>query len=188
MTIDDEPLEPLDIDDRSPGERMIDAGRAGFGRIGELVEDQRFDVASLVWMLATVTFVGCDIYIAYKQGSGMQGFPGGSGWERIAFLGNTGGPVVAMSCLVGVALAALFDTPAARLAHWLAVFVGGWVVLAGIFELAASAHSPGDALDGGGSRPVGVLSGIAFAALGLVVIVIGLHFARPALAFDPDRP
>ena len=128
MKTDDEPLEPLDIDDRSPGERMIASGRAGVGRLGEIVDGRRFDIAALVWMLCTITFVGTEIYTAFRV-TGSDGFGGDSLWNRLAALTSSRGPFVAVSCLVGIVLAVLsLDTAGGRTALWLATLGGavGW--------------------------------------------------------------
>jgi hypothetical protein len=171
--MDDEPLEPLDIDDRSDGERMVAAGRAGADRFREVVADRHLDVAALIWMVSTVAFVGVEIYSALHFFGAR--LPGSDAWRKVAVLGQTGGPVVAASCLVGIALAAWFDTAAARFAIFLAALVGGWVLAAGVLDIAASAHSTEMTFTvSSGNRVIGVIGGVGLAGLGLVVVMIAL--------------
>jgi hypothetical protein len=176
-----EPLEPLDLDDRSGGERMVAAGRAGADRFRELVADRRLDVVALIWMVSTATFVGVEIYSALRFFGGT--FPGLGGWQKVAALAQTGGPSVAVSCLVGIALAAWFDTATARLAIFLATVTGAWVLAAGVLDIAASAHSTAltFSVTSGGNRAVGVIGGVGLAGLGLVVVTIALPLlSRPS--------
>ena len=171
--MDDLPFEPLDIDDRSPGEKMLAGGRAGAGRIAELFDNQGFDLAAVIWMVSTVAFVGVEIYNALDL-FGRAGLTVGT-WDKIAALGQTGGPTVALSCLVGIALASVLDSRAGRVAIVLAGVTGAWVLVAGLFDVTASLHRGENTLRlgfSGGNRAVGVIAGLALAGLGLVVIMI----------------
>src|SRR5882672_2420836 len=171
--MDDQPLEPLDIDDRSPGEKMIDRGRTSVTRLGELFDNQGFDLAALIWMVSTIAFVGVDIYNALRLFRG-TGTTLGT-WDKIAELGQTGGPVVAVSCLVGIALAAVLSSSAGRFAILLAGVTGVWVLVAGLFNVASNAHhshSPIAFAFNRGNRAVAVIGGLALAGLGLVVIMV----------------
>jgi hypothetical protein len=78
----------------------------------EFLRRQRLDVVALLWMVSTVAIVGVQIYGAFNFLDGR--FPGFGTWEKVAALAQTGGPIVALSCLAGIALAAMFDTTAAR--------------------------------------------------------------------------
>jgi hypothetical protein len=183
MTIDDEPLEPLAIDDGSPGERMIGGGRAGMGRLGEIVDDQPFAVAALLWMVCTLISVGVGIYSVLDIFPGGLAFPGRDAWTDIALLAQTGGPVVAIACVVGIALAALSDTSTARFSLWLAAVGGAWVFVAGALGIAAALHGSDTGtitfiFSGRGNRAVAVVGGLAYAGLGLVVALVALRLAR----------
>lgn len=180
--MNDPTLEPLDIDDRSPGERMLASGRARVGRMGGLVDDSRFDLAGLLWMLCTLTFVGCQIYTVLKFAGGgtFNGVTSDSSlWQKIAGLSATGGPIVAISCLAGIGLAVMFHTAAARFALFLATLGGAWVFVAGVFGIAATLHEPMYASAfNAGNRAVGALAALSFAGIGLVVAAIGLRLMR----------
>ena len=142
-------------------------------RFRELVADRRLDVVALIWMVATVAFVGVQIYSALHFFG--NSFPGYGAWQKVAALGQTGGPSVAVSCLAGIALAAWFDTAAARVAILLAALVGTWVLAAGVLDIAASAHSTTVSFAiTSGNRLAGVIGGIALAGLGLVVVMIAV--------------
>ena len=172
--MDDQPLEPLDIDDRSPGEKMIDSGRTSFARLGEHFDNQGFDLAALIWMVSTIAVVGVEIYSALHLFGGAGTLSLGT-WDKIAALGQTGGPVVAVSCLIGIALAAVLDSAAGRIAIVLAGVVGVWVLVAGLFDVAAAAHRGNNTFGFGFSREnraVGVIGGLALAGLGLVVVMV----------------
>src|SRR5215212_6640694 len=105
--MDDEPLEPLNIDDRSPGERMLASGSRSVSRIGAMVDEQRLDFVALIWMVSTLVFTGTQIYDALDLFGTTGPVPGFSvsSWDKIAALGQTGGPYLAVSCLVGIVLA-----------------------------------------------------------------------------------
>jgi hypothetical protein len=170
LIMNDQTLEPLEID-----------GRAPIGRIGGLADDSRFDLAALLWMLCTLTFVGCGIYTVLKVA------PNGSEdsfWPKISGLSATGGPVVAISCLVGIGLAVMFHTAAARFALLLATLGGVWVFVAGVFGIAATLHEPNYASGFTyGNRAVGVLAALSFTGIGLVVAAIGLRaMSSPAVS------
>jgi hypothetical protein len=179
--MDSEPLEPLNIDDRSPGEKMLASGRVGMSRVGELVDEQRLDVAALVWMICTVTFTGVEIYQAFHL-FGASGF-NPSTWDKIAALGQTGGPLVAMSCLVGIALAITTDSAVARWSIIMAGVLGAWVFVAGIFDFASNVHRSSESLISfnRGNRGAGAIGALALAGLGLVVMMIAWRTggARP---------
>jgi hypothetical protein len=165
-------LEPIDIDDRSPGERMAAAGRVGVSRIAQLIDEQRLDIAALIWMLCTVTFTGVQIYQAFHAFGG-AGFDV-STWDRIGALGQTGGPIVAFACIVGILLGLTWNSAIARFSIFLAGIVGGWVFIAGIFDIAANVHNntSGNFSFGATNRAVGAIGGIALAGFGLVVMMI----------------
>ena len=57
-----QPLEPLAIDDRSPGERMIAGGRAGLTELREVAERAHFGTIALLWMLFALMIVGAEVY------------------------------------------------------------------------------------------------------------------------------
>jgi hypothetical protein len=171
--MDGEQLEPLDIDDRSPGERMIASGRAGVGRLGEIVDEQRLDIAALIWVGCTVAYLGTQIYSALDLFNGQ--FAGSGGWEKVAALAGTGGLGAALSCLAGIALALTCDTAPARVAILLAGVVGAWVFVAGDLNIAYALHQHGDSvqlLSRGTNRGVAVIGGLALAGFGLVVMMI----------------
>jgi hypothetical protein len=152
-----------------------------------LFDRQGLDIVALIWMVSTVTLVGCQIYnVLHVVGSAADA------WQKIAVLGQTGGPVVAVSCVIGIGLAALLDSAAARFAIFLAGVVGGWAFVAGAFEVAASLHSRDTAIGfgfGRGSRGVSVVGGFALAGLGLVVVMIAWRaYYRAANRVSPAQP
>lgn len=183
--MDSEPLEPLDLDDRSPGERMLASSRVGMSRIGDLVDEQPIDIVALIWMLCTLAFTGVEIYQAFHLvGSGFNV----STWDKIAALGQTGGPIVAVSCLVGIVFAVTSDTAIARFSILLAGIVGAWVFVAGVFDFASSVHQRTDSLItfGRGNRAVGAVGGLALAGLGLVVMMVAWRAGGPRPIESPD--
>jgi hypothetical protein len=172
-------LEPIEIDDRSPGERMVASGRVGVSRIAEMLDEQRLDIAALIWVLCTVTFTGVQIYQAFNLfGSRFEA----STWDKIAALGQTGGPVVAVSCIIGILLALTWDSAIARFSILLAGFVGAWVFVAGIFTVASNVHknADGNIVFGQVNRGAGAIGGLAVAGLGLVVMMIAWRAASVA--------
>ncbi len=186
--MDSEPLEPLDIDDRSPGERMLASGRTGMSRLGELVDEQPLDIVALIWMACVVVFTGVQIYSALNLLN--SPFGGLGGWEKVALLGQTGGPVIAVSCLVGIAIALTSESTIARVSVLLAGIVGVWVFVAGVLDIASAVHSSNPTLRigflGQGNRVVGTLGGLALAGFGLVVMMLAWRAGgeRPA---DPPE-
>ncbi len=146
---DDQPLEPL-----------------------EFLRKQRLDVVALLWMASTVAIVGVQIYSAFNFLSGP--FPGFGTWEKVAALAQTGGPIVAVSCLAGIALAVMFDTTAARAAIILAVIVGAWVLAAGVLDVVSAVHGPSEVTFQltSRNRPIGAIGGLGLTGLGLVVVLI----------------
>jgi hypothetical protein len=169
--MDDQRLEPYAIDDRSPGVNTITGGRAGL------------DLAALVWMLCTITFVGCEIYSVLQiTGNGFGSGFDSSGWDKVAALATTGGPLVALSCIAAIALAAQVRSTASRVALLLATVVGGWIAIAGALQIASvlrrGDHNVGFGLSGG-NRAVGVLGGLAFAGFGLVVAAVAMRLDPP---------
>jgi hypothetical protein len=138
----------------------------------EFLREQRLDLVGLIWMVSTVAVVGTQIYGAVNFFGSR--FPGFGTWERIAALAQTGGPVVALSCVAGVALAALFDTTAARVAMVLAVVVGAWVLAAGVLDVVSAVHGASKfsfALTSR-NRVVDAVGGLGLAGFGLVVVLI----------------
>ena len=185
--MDGEPLEPLDIDDRSPGERMIASGRAGVNRLSELADEQRLDIVALIWVGCTLVFTAVQIYGALNLFSG-RSLPGSvfGNWERVAALGSTGGPVIAVSCLAGIALAFTSDTAIARVAIFLAGVAGAWVLVAGVLNIAYAFHPHSSntisfSVAQGRNRGVAIIGGLALAGFGLVVMMIAWRAGgRPA--------
>jgi hypothetical protein len=159
--MDDQPLEPRELFDR-----------------------QGLDIVALIWVGCTIASVGCQIYNVLDVVGG-----GAQVWQKIAVLGQTGGPIVAVSCLIGIGLAALSDTAAARFAIVLAGVVGAWVLVAGAFEVAAAVHSRDTAIGfgfGHANRALSGISGLALAGLGLVVVMIALRaYDRAATRVSP---
>jgi hypothetical protein len=187
--MDGESLEPLDIDDRSPGERMVASGRAGGSRLGELVEEQRLDFVALLWMVCTIGFTGVQIY------SALHGFGGQflrfDAWAKVAALGQTGGPIVALSCLGGIALAVMSDTAVARFAILVAGVTGAWVFVAGVLNVASAVHQGSDVLFrvaflGGGNRAAEAIAGLALGGLGLVVMMVAWRAGGTRPAEPPE--
>jgi hypothetical protein len=155
------------------------------GRLGELIDEKRFDVAALVWMLCILIFVGCQIYTVLKLAN--AGF-GSSAWDKVAALSQTGGPLVAASCGVGIALALWFDTANARFALWLAALGGAWVLVAGALQIVSAVHESDSTIGflalNQQNRAVSALAGLAFAGLGLIVALVAGRFARAPTAPD----
>ena len=180
--MDDQPLEPLDIDDGSAGER-------GLAGLDGIVDRQGFELAAVIWMVSTVAFVGVQVYTALDLLEGAGGTF--DTWSKIAALGQTGGPIVALSCLAGIALATLAGTRAARFAVFLAGATGAWVVVAGLFDVAATLHRSEETLGFGFSQPnraVGVIGGLALAGLGLVVSMLAWRvYYRDASRVSPPQ-
>jgi hypothetical protein len=183
--MNDAELEPIDIDDRSPGERMVAGTRAGLGRIGELVDEQRLDVVALIWVLCTITYTGVQIYGALNLFNGRFGAFGN--WEKIAALASTGGPGVAVSCVVGIALAVTSETAMARFAIAVAGIVGAWVLVAGVLNVVYALHQRHGlntisfSITEGSNRFVQAVGGVALGGFGLVVMMIAWRAlgARP---------
>jgi hypothetical protein len=153
----------------------------------ELFDRQGLDIIALIWVVSTVAAVGVEIYSALDLFGGTHVAVGA--WDRIAALGQTGGPVVAVSCLIGIALAAMYDSPAGRVAIVLAGVAGVWVLVAGLFDVAAALHRSDSPLRFGftsQNRAVGVIGGLALAGLGLVVMMLAFRaFNRAATRVSP---
>jgi hypothetical protein len=150
-----------------------------------LFDRQSLDIVALIWMVSTAAFVGVEIYSALHLFRGIGSSAFGT-WDKIAALGQTGGPIVAVSCLIGVALAALLDSPAARFAIFLSGVTGAWVLVAGFFNVAAALHRNDSPYSlaigfGSGNRAVGVIGGLALAGFGLVVMTLALRAYNPAV-------
>jgi hypothetical protein len=177
-----EPLEPLEpsIDVRSPGERWADSGRAGLERLKARVEQQRLDVAAVVWMALLFAIAGSEIYSALRFGNS-QGFPGSSDWWfKLQLLAQSGGTVLVFGSAVGIALAVLLEGPMSRVALRLAVVGGAWSVAAGGCGVAFAFHpDPGfgsvRVFDG---RLTECVYYLGFAGLGLLIAMIAWRFAR----------
>jgi hypothetical protein len=173
-------LEPIAIDDRSGAERIAATGRAGLARLDALANAGRIDVAALLWMLCTITYVGSNIYTyLHLNGSGFTV----SGWDTVSSLAATGGPNVAVLALLGIGLAFWFDSSASRLAVAFAMAAGAWVAIAGIFGIASVLHTPANDLSGGptfdgGNRVASTLGAAAFVGLGLLVVLIAWSLVR----------
>jgi hypothetical protein len=153
----------------------------------ELFDRQGLDIVALIWMVSTLAFVGVQIYGALDL-FGANHLTAGA-WDKIAALGQTGGPIVAVSCLIGIALAAVLDTPAARVAIVLAGVTGVWVLVAGVFDVAAALRRSDSIIRFGftsGNRAVGVIGGLALAGLGLVVMMLAFRaYNRAATRVSP---
>jgi hypothetical protein len=163
--------EPLDIDDRSGGERLMASARVGVNRVGELVDEQRLDFVALLWVVCTVASTGVQIYRAVD----LFGETEPDTWGKLAALGQTAGATVAISCLIGIALALTSDTAVSRLAILLAGGVGAWVFAAGMFSFASSLHHENGGAPnvfGQGNRVAGGIGGLAVAGFGLVVAML----------------
>jgi hypothetical protein len=157
-----------------------------------LFDRQGLDIVALIWMVSTAAFVGVEIYSALHLFGGIGGRAFGT-WDKIAALGQTGGPTVAVSCLIGIALAALLDSPAARIAIFLSGVTGAWVLVAGCFNVAAALHRNNSAYSvvigfGRGNRAVGVIGGLALAGLGLVVLMLAFRaYNRAVTRVSPPQ-
>jgi hypothetical protein len=170
-----EPLEPLPIDDRSPGERWVQQGRAGMKRFRETAERQHFGTWALIWMLLTLLALGTEIYSVLRFGN-TSGFPGiGDGWYKALLLGeSTSG--FSLACMVGVGLAAPAPGSRSTAALSTAVLIGGWTVAAAIVGIAAVAHGLGDQPPlPTGDKLVECGRFVANGGLGFVVIFVALR-------------
>lgn len=180
-----EPLEPLPIDDRSPGERWVQQGRSGITRIRESGDRHYFGTLALLWMLLTLLALGAEIYSILRFGN-PGGFSGGAAdaWTKALLLAEvTAG--FSIASMVGVGLAALAPGGRSRAALLIAVVIGGWTVVVGIAGVAAAFHGFGD----GSSAPteskfVESVRYLADGGLGLVVIFVALRL-RGAQSRDP---
>ena len=138
----------------------------------EFLRKQRLDVVALIWMVSTVAIVGVQIYGTFNFLSGR--FPGFGTWEKIAALAQTGGPIVAVSCLAGSRSPRCSTPTAARAAMILAVIVGAWVLAAGVLDIASAVHGPSMVTFPltSRNRPIGVIGGLGLIGLGLVVVLL----------------
>ena len=188
MTLDDEPLEPIAIDDRSPGERMIAGGRAGLTELRGVAERLHFDTIALLWMLFALMIVGAEVYAALRYGN-TTGFPapggfGGDVWLKALIVAEESGSF-AILCVIGIAFASLVPSARARLALWIAAAVGAWTVVAGLAGVVAAGHGyyslstgePGPPIV---SRAVGSVRYFGFAGLGMLVVLVSWRLATAA--------
>lgn len=176
-----DPIDPLEIDVRSPGERWADSGRAGFGRLQGLIEQQRLDIAAMVWMIFLLLITGAEIYAALRL-HGTSGFGnGGDWWTRLAFLAQSGNIVLIFGCAIGIALGLLRESTIARRALQLAVLGGLWAIVANLMGIAVSFHEESGlaftSLGGNENKVVTALIYFGFGGLGLVIATVAGRFA-----------
>jgi hypothetical protein len=161
-------------------------------RLGERVDEQRLDLVALIWVGCLVAYTGTQIYGAWNLFSGRPlGGPFFGNWERVAALASTGGPVIAISCVAGIALAFTSDTAQARVAILLAGIVGAWVFVAGVLNVAYAFHQPANrtftfSFAQGSNRVAAAIGGLAVAGLGLVVMMIAWRAGGSRPAASPE--
>jgi hypothetical protein len=177
-----DPIDPLEIDVRSPGERWADSGRAGVDRLQGLIEQQRLDIAALAWMIFLLLITGVEIYSALRL-HGDSGFPGNTDWwSRLAFLAQSGNILLTFGGAIGIALAVVHDSPVARRALQLAVIGGLWAIVANLMGIAVAFHDQSGVtftiLGSGESKVVTALTYFGFGGLGLVIATVAWRFAR----------
>ena len=123
-------------------------------------------------MVSTVAIVGVQIYGAFQ-------FPVRE-IPRIRHVGEDRRPRPdrrtdrRRQLLGGIALAAMFDSTAARAAMILAVIDGAWVLAAGVLDIASAVHGPSMVTFPltSRNRPIGVIGGLGLIGLGLVVVLL----------------
>jgi hypothetical protein len=182
-------LEPIAIDDRSLGERMIAGSRTGYARMREIAQRQRFDAIALLWMVCVLIIVGSEIYSTLRRGSlgGAFGGLADDWWYKVELLAEISGGW-AFVTLLGVGLAALVTGARARLALWIATAIGVCAFAGSIAGVAVSWHDFGGPLDNArppiDDRLVGTVRYLGYAGLALLVVLIawGLlsTYRRPA--------
>ncbi len=176
---DDEEDLPI-IDVRSPGERMVDSGRAGFGRVQDYLRPDRLAVAAVVWMIAVAVSVGVTIWQAVALGRQYDGIPFDRLWIKLALLADSGNLTVTLATLAGSALVAFSEPVRARVAAYLGVVIGLWSVAAAGFGVAVTIHGKDNPFLGlfGANGFAAGLGFVASAALGVVVTAIALALSR----------
>ena len=177
-----EPFDPeedlIPIDVRSPGERMADSGRAGYERMRGYLRPERLAIAALVWMLAIAVTVGVNVWQAISLGREITQIGDGV-WIELALIAQTGDMNFAIAAFAGLALVALGGAARARVAAYVGVVIGGWIVVASAIGITVAVH--------GGLNPFAALlsnnrfaAGVGFiadAALGVVIVGIALALA-----------
>jgi len=156
-------------------------------RLQTVLEDARLDVIAVVWMALVFVYTGALIFQALKLAS----FTTGGGpfatphttWAKLAVLAQTGGGVLIFGSIIAIAMAAFFDTPAARLALRLALIGGAWSAIAGAIGVAVAFHLDTNSVIVSPERTRQVLQALqagAIGGLGLVVAIVAWRMrARP---------
>jgi hypothetical protein len=106
------------------GSELAERG-VDFDRLRDRLEGAHIDVMALVWMLFVVLYTGVLIYQSLKTATLTGPLPvATTTWSKLGFLAQTGGVVLIFGSVLAIAMAALFDTTAARLTLRLAL-IGG---------------------------------------------------------------
>jgi hypothetical protein len=155
-------------------------------RMRAIVDTDRLDFAAVTWMSGVLVYVASTVIFALMLTSRNSPFQQSDGWTTVQQLGQTVDLAVLGALVIGLAIAAAFDSTLSRAAALLGAAGGAWAAVAGLLRIAYQAAAPDkNTVNGQWAFVYG--TGFVIAALGALVLVASLRlFTTVRYDFDGD--
>lgn len=144
-------------------------------RVLAVVDNDRLDIAALIWMTGVLVFVACEICWALLQSTNVP-LGGDDSWLKVQQLGSTVDFGMLCALVIGLAVAAAFDSALSRAAALLGVVGGAWALIAGFLRILYQAAAP-DKIEGHGQAVLVYGSGFVSAALGALIAIAAFRLS-----------
>jgi hypothetical protein len=134
-------------------------------------------------MVAVIVTIGVSVWQAVSLGRQFTDL-GNAVWIKLALVAQTGDVNYAIATLAGLGLVALAGPARARVAGYLGVVIGGWIVIANGIGVIVAVHGGIDPFSGllSNNRFAAGIGFVADAVLGIVITGIALALSRAASA------
>jgi hypothetical protein len=119
----------------------VDRPDSPMTRMRGVVDTDRLDIAALIWMSGVAVYVASAVVFALML-SGDSPFGGANeGWLKVQQRGSTVDFGILCALVIGLAVAAAFDSALSRAAALLGV-IGAWALISGFLRLLYEAAAP----------------------------------------------
>ena len=120
----------------------VDRPETPMSRLLAIVDTDRLDIAALIWMTGVLVYVASEIIFALMLSGNSPFRSADDGWLKVQQLGSTVDFGILCALVIGLAIAAAFDSALSRAAALLGVVGGCWALISGFLRLLYQAAAP----------------------------------------------
>jgi len=170
--------------DETLGTEDLERPDSPMTRMRAIVDTDRLDVAAVIWMTGVLVYLASEIVFAVmlSQSSPFRG--PNEGWLKVQQLGSTVDFGILCALVIGLAIAAAFDSALSRAAALLGIVGGAWVLISGFLRILYQAAAP-DKTEAHGQAVFVYGSAFVIAVLGALITVAALRLFS-TLRYDTE--